>query len=42
VPLEKALILREYQNGYYALWAWFFGSLAATLLIQVDAVPSSL
>ncbi len=40
VPLEKALILREYTNGYYALWAWFFGNLAATLLVQAVATTA--
>ena len=39
VPLEKALVVREYQNGYYSLPAWYIGtSLATTLLMVVTAV----
>mmetsp|Transcript_31094 Transcript_31094/g.71887 ORF Transcript_31094/g.71887 Transcript_31094/m.71887 type:complete len:605 (+) Transcript_31094:563-2377(+) len=34
VPLEKVVIVREYQNGYYALWAWYAGSVAAWLTLQ--------
>ena len=34
VPVEKALVVREYQNGYYSLPAWYIGSSLATIVLQ--------